>query len=481
MAEQRILVAEDGDGRVSIYKRRQVFHYDLRLRGYDKDRGSTGCADETDAHTFALKQYEAAKRQARSGLSPTKGKLSPRQIVERFLEYRLASEKSHSEDTKAAAIMPLFADWMESGGYKTLAAIPSSAFENDDDADPARDFVLWRRRRNADLPDTYTYVRDGKTIEAPRPARHRKEPSAASLNRELVPVRAFLKWAGKHGFLTTNLSVPRLEKTTRIQTCERTRGEAPDLSWLDDAAGADDWLTVDEYVDVLEATQAICLEAVTAQVANRSKYKSQYRNRPQPIYGRPVKTWWTFYSWLMIAVNSGMRPVEWRNLVWRQIRDHRMTGGAAALRIQVLGKGKSRRVVVREGVRTAFDHIARVTLDRPLEDVLADDGLAGKYVFPQQEYTNALKEAVERAGIDKSVTQYTLRHTFINWQLLYTDLKPSDICLIAGNSEAVLKRHYEHISAYELAEGADIERQRGMLELTDEQVADFLAKHRREG
>lgn len=57
----------------------------------------------------------------------------------------------------------------------------------------------------------------------------------------------------------------------------------------------------------------------------------------------------------------------------------------------------------------------------------------------------ALKRAVELAGLDTSVTAYTLRHTTASW-LIQKGVSTRKVAEILGTSEAMIERHYGHLA-----------------------------------
>lgn len=57
----------------------------------------------------------------------------------------------------------------------------------------------------------------------------------------------------------------------------------------------------------------------------------------------------------------------------------------------------------------------------------------------------ALKRAVELAGLDTSVTAYTLRHTTGSW-LTQKGVSTRKVAEILGTSEAMIERHYGHLA-----------------------------------
>jgi integrase len=57
----------------------------------------------------------------------------------------------------------------------------------------------------------------------------------------------------------------------------------------------------------------------------------------------------------------------------------------------------------------------------------------------------ALKRAVELAGLDTSVTAYSLRHTTASW-LIQKGVSTRKVAEILGTSEAMIERHYGHLA-----------------------------------
>jgi integrase len=66
----------------------------------------------------------------------------------------------------------------------------------------------------------------------------------------------------------------------------------------------------------------------------------------------------------------------------------------------------------------------------------------------------SLKRAVHLAGLDTSVTGYTLRHTAASW-LVQSGMSFAKVAAFLGTSEAMVDRHYAHLAPDHLRDVAD--------------------------
>lgn len=329
-------------------------------------------------------------------------------------------------------------------------------------------YIKWRRKYHKSRSSDYTYIRNGKKIQSSRPSIHFKPLSGAALNKEFNAINKFFHWCYENELMPVALKVPREPENTKKKIRPSLNDHNPDrrrndisLDEIEGEKEVNNWITVNEFKDLLTGAKRLWLDASFKWNKNQIKYKTQYRNRkstnPNGFSTELVK-WRSFYGWLIIMANTGMRPVEFRILKWGQLKHYQLQNGEDGLEVWVAGKGFQRPIILRKNVRHFFAVLATMILGVPLEEAIEDPKLREKYIFPIQDYTFCLQEAGKMMGIRKHLTQYTLRHTFINWQFLYTTQQPIDVATISGNSHAVVVKYYRNITPFILAEREKLDR-----------------------
>lgn len=155
------------------------------------------------------------------------------------------------------------------------------------------------------------------------------------------------------------------------------------------------------------------------------------------------------YDYCEIAVNTGIRPgTEMENLTWRDI-EMKTQGNKAQFFINVT-KGKTtkytgtRKVVCKRDVIGALTRLReRFPLRVPSQKLfLLTSG------EPTPQLGKAFEKALQKSGMKVSPrgsrTLYSLRHTYITWQLL-AGTSMDVIARQCGTSATMIEQHYSHV------------------------------------
>lgn len=155
------------------------------------------------------------------------------------------------------------------------------------------------------------------------------------------------------------------------------------------------------------------------------------------------------YDYCEIAVNTGIRPgTEMENITWKDIEIK--TQGAKAQFFINVTKGKTtkytgtRKVVCKRDVIGALIRLReRFPLRTPNQRIFL---LANGEATPQ--LGKAFEKALQSSGLKDSPrgprTLYSLRHTYITWQLL-GGTSMDVIARQCGTSAAMIEQHYSHV------------------------------------
>ncbi|KJS41172.1 MAG: hypothetical protein VR70_05330 [Rhodospirillaceae bacterium BRH_c57] len=446
MSGERKLIAENERGRVSLYRRPEsgdVFYYEIRI-GNRKIRRSTGHSDEATAAAIAEAEFADAAGRAERGIDP--GKLNIIHYVAEFLRWR---EERHVEGYISEAtvyndrmyLRGNLQPYVEARNLKELQSINLG------------DWLEWRKSSQAARDRDHSYQREGRMVRGKRAGTHFKPPKMTTLQKELGTFKVFFKFCVERGWLTTLPVVPELQ-SKKVQTIKRVRGlksNGPVVITHEDDAGHE-WITVPEYRLFRRAAVRNWKAEKKSYELALVKYPHIYEKR-RATYGNPLGypdrlvASWSFLFWTIIQVNAGMRPVECRTLTWRNVLPWTFSDGAEGVVLYVHGKGKTREVVLPKSVAVYAKRLCHLTTGKLFSEVHGSD-LEDYYVFPVQDYRKIIRKVAKLAGIKKDISQYSFRHTFINWQLMYTSTSHEDLATMAGTSAEVIWRHYYQITPF---------------------------------
>lgn len=159
------------------------------------------------------------------------------------------------------------------------------------------------------------------------------------------------------------------------------------------------------------------------------------------------------YEFILIMANTGMRPMEARNLRWRDITEAKDKNGEEVVVLSVRGKGKTRRLVApKANVGEYLKRLRDIPIDdKPVTHEPGDPVFRGYDGAPVRDlYRGYIADVLEFAGlrygpsgIMRSI--YSFRHTYATIRLS----EGVDALLLAdqmGTSVQMLQEHYGHVN-----------------------------------
>lgn len=171
-------------------------------------------------------------------------------------------------------------------------------------------------------------------------------------------------------------------------------------------------------------------------------------NGPNAVWYRTM-----CYNFVLIMCNTGMRPVEaknlrWRDVTWAQDRDKR---DIVVLFVQ--GKDKSRKLVAPKSVGDYLDRVRELSKatqpDDPVFTII--NGKPAKFL-----YCDTVEDLLEEAGLrigpgEIPRTTYCFRHTYATMRLS----EGVDVYILAeqmGTSVKMIEQHYGHVNTIKHAD-----------------------------
>ncbi|NQZ06734.1 MAG: site-specific integrase, partial [Algicola sp.] len=155
-------------------------------------------------------------------------------------------------------------------------------------------------------------------------------------------------------------------------------------------------------------------------------------------------------SYIEFAIHTGIRPgTEMEGITWGDIHMHR--DGHNVVFFVTITKGKTtkytgtREIVCRDEIFSCIDELRERFPHRKPSDLLfrLTDGSTTK------ELGKAFDKAVGDVGLKNSAhgvrTLYSLRHSYITWQLMSGDVSMEILAKQCGTSVQMIEQHYSHV------------------------------------
>mgnify|MGYP006431238527 CR=1 FL=1 len=256
------------------------------------------------------------------------------------------------------------------------------------------------------------YERNGKTVRA-RKAKP-KVPAANRLAIEDTVLRQVFGFAKAHGYVSDS-DIPEIKSAP--QRSERRPA-----------------FTLQGYRKLFR----------TSQKRMRQAQDQRVREQRQLLH-----------DFVLIMVNSGLRPVEAHSLRWRDIEAFKSKEGRTYVRLWVRGKGKKRETVPMTNTRVYLNRIKqRRQAYAAAKGQVVDDS---EQVFAMsdgtrvQSFKRSFEELLKAAGLTEShdgkhYTPYSLRHTYATFRLLYGRVSIHTLAVNMGTSVEMIERHYSHVT-----------------------------------
>jgi len=150
---------------------------------------------------------------------------------------------------------------------------------------------------------------------------------------------------------------------------------------------------------------------------------------------------------LLFLANSGLRPNEARQLLWRDIREEQDEDGTPALVIEVAPTTKTgaRTVVCREGTGHYLERLKKISKHTGPDDYV----FCGNDGKPVDNFNNSFKKVLSGIGLledrwGKRRSMYSLRHFYCTQSLL-SGVPIHVLATNMGTSIAHIEQHYSHV------------------------------------
>ena len=151
--------------------------------------------------------------------------------------------------------------------------------------------------------------------------------------------------------------------------------------------------------------------------------------------------------YLLFMANSGLRPNEARQLLWRDVRIEKDAGGKPALVIEVAETTKTgaRTVVCREGAEVYLDRLKKLSKHNASDSFI----FCGSDGEPVDNFNKTFHAVLTRLNLlnnrwGKRRTVYSLRHFYCTQSLL-SGVPIHILAKNMGTSISYIEQHYSHV------------------------------------
>lgn len=167
----------------------------------------------------------------------------------------------------------------------------------------------------------------------------------------------------------------------------------------------------------------------------------------------------TLYEFILIMANTGMRPMEARNLRWRDISEAKDKNGEEVMVLSVRGKGKARRLVApKSNVGKFLERLRDIPVNGAIVEHEPGDPVFSAYGNGPMgaEYWRYLASLLDHTGLRYGASGimrsiYSFRHTYATIRLS----EGTDALLLAdqmGTSVQMLQENYGHVNTIKHAD-----------------------------
>lgn len=152
-------------------------------------------------------------------------------------------------------------------------------------------------------------------------------------------------------------------------------------------------------------------------------------------------------NYLLFMANSGLRPNEARQLIWRDVRTEKDVSGKTVLVVEIAETTKTgaRTVVCRDGAEVYLDRLRAISKHDGPDDLV----FCGADGEPIDNFNKTFHSVLARIGLlkdrwGKTRTVYSLRHFYCTEALL-SGVPIHVLAKNLGTSIAYIEQHYSHV------------------------------------
>jgi integrase len=397
------------DGAILLYTRpgRKKATFQVRL----KVPGVTGyiikslkTADINAATAEAEDLFYALRAEQKQGLDVrTAGNLKFRDLWKRFYAAHEGGLSVHRQKLHKLFANKYFIPYF---GEQRVADLPDAYVER-----------YWDWRINFHNPDKW---------EEPEaiPSNAARVPAQKTLDMEAGMLRQIFRWGKRVGFVKREPWI-KASKVKHTQGVER-RPTFTDAEWKKVYEHLREW--VKEPMASAPSQNGGALHRAGPHALHRYQ-RELLRNH------------------LLFMANSGLRPNEARQLLWRDVRTEDDAEGTPALVVEVAPTTKTgaRTVVCREGSEFYLDRLKKLSKHTDPDDYV----FAGHDGEPVENFNKSFAKILERLGLlndrwGKRRTIYSLRHFYCT-QALLSGVPIHILAKNMGTSIGYIEQHYSHV------------------------------------
>jgi len=278
----------------------------------------------------------------------------------------------------------------------------------------------WDWRINYHNPDRRAEL----GIDDPIPANAVRVPAQKTLDMEAGMLRQIFRWGKRTGYVVREpwIKPPRVSHgkgTSRRPSFEEA-----------------EWKAVYEHM-----REWVKEEITTSPAANGGRL---HRSGPHALHRFQREL---LRNYVLFMANSGLRPNEARQLLWRDVRTENDEDGTPALIVEVAPSTKTgaRTVVCREGTEFYLDRLRNLSKHTGLGDYV----FAGYDGTPIDDFNKTFAKVLDEIGLlndrwGKKRTIYSLRHFYCTEALL-SGVPIHVLAKNMGTSIAYIEKHYSHV------------------------------------
>lgn len=153
------------------------------------------------------------------------------------------------------------------------------------------------------------------------------------------------------------------------------------------------------------------------------------------------------YNFMLIMANTGMRPSEARNLLWRDVNVHADREGRKFVRLSVRGKGKHRNLVAASSVASYFERVREISKSTKPDDHVftTEEGEVARTLYHSLIERLLTDSKLMHSSSGSRRSTYCFRHTYATFRLT----EGVDVYFLAkqmGTSVQMIEQHYGHIN-----------------------------------